>query len=82
MTMQNMGKEDQSRSAHGQGHEQGAVPRLVSWEVTRKCNLSCVHCRASSERGPYPGELDRSKSLEVLDQIAATGSPIVILTGG
>jgi AdoMet-dependent heme synthase len=57
-------------------------PRLVAWEVTRSCNLSCVHCRASAERGPYPGELDTTKSMEILDQIAHTGNPIVILTGG
>lgn len=57
-------------------------PRLVAWEVTRKCNLNCVHCRASSERGPYPGELGKTKSLEVLDQITAAGKPILILTGG
>jgi len=57
-------------------------PRLVAWEVTRSCNLNCVHCRASSERGPYKGELDRTKSLEILDQIALAGKPIVILSGG
>ena len=57
-------------------------PRLVAWEVTRSCNLNCVHCRAASERGPYSGELDTKKCLEVLDQIVQTGKPIVILTGG
>jgi heme b synthase len=56
--------------------------RLVAWEVTRGCNLNCVHCRAASERGPYPGELDTDKCFEILDQIAETGKPIVILTGG
>ena len=56
--------------------------RLVAWEVTRKCNLNCVHCRAGSERGPYPGELSPSKCLEILDQIRSVGEPIVILTGG
>ncbi len=56
--------------------------RLVAWEVTRKCNLNCVHCRAGSERGPYPGELSPSKCLEILDQISSVGEPIVILTGG
>lgn len=61
---------------------QNATPRLVAWEVTRSCNLNCVHCRASSERGPYPGELDTGKALEILDQIAGAGKPIVILTGG
>jgi AdoMet-dependent heme synthase len=56
--------------------------RLVAWEVTRSCNLNCVHCRASSEKGPYKGELDTEKSIEVLDQISQTGEPIIILTGG
>lgn len=60
----------------------GKGPRLVAWEVTRRCNLNCVHCRASAERGPYPGELNPEICLRILEQIAATGNPIVILTGG
>ncbi len=63
-------------------HTQEFSPRLVAWEVTRSCNLNCVHCRASSEKGPYPGELGTGKAREILDQIALTGKPIVILTGG
>ena len=57
-------------------------PRLVAWEVTRNCNLNCVHCRAAASRGPYGGELTTEKCLEILNQIAAAGQPIVILTGG
>jgi heme b synthase len=56
--------------------------RLVAWEVTRRCNLNCVHCRAASEKGPYPGELGTEKALAVLDEIRRVGQPIVILTGG
>ena len=56
--------------------------RLVAWETTRSCNLNCVHCRAASEQGPYPGELDTKKCMEILEQIAHTGKPIIILTGG
>jgi heme b synthase len=56
--------------------------RLVAWEITRSCNLNCVHCRAAAERGPYPGELDTAKCFEILEQIARVGQPIVILTGG
>jgi heme b synthase len=56
--------------------------RLVAWEMTRSCNLNCVHCRAAAERGPYAGELGTEKCLEILDQIAQVGRPIVILTGG
>jgi heme b synthase len=56
--------------------------RLVAWELTRRCNLNCVHCRAGSERGPYPGELNTTQCLELLAQISEVGKPIVILTGG
>lgn len=56
--------------------------RLVAWEITRNCNLSCVHCRAAATNGPYTGELDTDAALQLLDQIAETGNPIVILTGG
>jgi heme b synthase len=64
------------------GHTVGNPLRLVAWEVTRRCNLNCVHCRAASERGPYPGELPRSRCFEILDEIAQIAKPIVILTGG
>ncbi len=56
--------------------------RMVAWEVTRSCNLACVHCRASSLRGPYEGELATDRCLSLLEEIAALGKPVVILTGG
>lgn len=56
--------------------------RMIAWEVTRGCNLSCMHCRASSEYGPYEGELDTGQCLKLLDDIAAFSSPVIILTGG
>jgi heme b synthase len=55
---------------------------MVAWEVTRRCNLACIHCRASSLHGPYPGELDTQQCLRLLDDIAAFSKPIIILTGG
>ena len=62
-------------------HKQDTL-RLVAWEITRNCNLSCVHCRAAATHGPYDGELDTAQCLRLLDQIAEVGKPIVILTGG
>ena len=56
--------------------------RLVAWEVTRRCNLACGHCRASSLCGPYPGELGTARGLRLLDEIATLGRPVIILTGG
>jgi heme b synthase len=72
---------------HGHGHpggnaDGGPTLRLVAWEITRNCNLSCVHCRASATNGPYTGELDTPACLTLLDQIEEAGDPIVILTGG
>lgn len=56
--------------------------RLVAWEITRNCNLSCIHCRAAATNGPYTGELDTPSAMALVDEIAETGSPIIILTGG
>ena len=56
--------------------------RMIAWELTRSCNLACVHCRASAERGPYPGELSTQEALRVMDEIAVVEKPVIILTGG
>jgi len=56
--------------------------RMVAWELTRGCNLACVHCRASAERGPYPGELTTEECFRVMDEIDSINKPVIILTGG
>ncbi|MDI6777460.1 MAG: heme b synthase [Syntrophales bacterium] len=58
------------------------VLRMVAWEVTRSCNLACVHCRASSRSGSYPGEFATDQCTRLLDEIAAFSKPVIILTGG
>lgn len=68
---------------HGQAHKTGQnTLRLVAWETTRRCNLSCKHCRAVAEDHPYENELDTQASFKLLDQIKQVGDPIIILTGG
>ncbi|MDP1761814.1 MAG: radical SAM protein, partial [Deltaproteobacteria bacterium] len=56
--------------------------RLLAWEVTRRCNLACLHCRAAAGSGPYPGELTTDEGIKLLDDLAAMGQVVVILTGG
>ncbi len=60
------------------------APRLslVAWELTRRCNLFCAHCRGSAGNQEYSGELSLSQCFGVVDQIAAIARPILILTGG
>jgi heme b synthase len=56
--------------------------RMIAWEVTRSCNLNCIHCRAAAQRGPYPGELNTVEALRLIDEIVSFSQPVVILTGG
>lgn len=56
--------------------------RMVALEVTRSCNLACVHCRASSVYGPYLNELSTKECLDLIDEIVSFANPVIILTGG
>ena len=57
-------------------------PRLIAWEVTRRCMLACRHCRASARAECYPEELSTQECFRLLDNIASFAKPILILTGG
>ena len=56
--------------------------RMVAWEITRRCNLLCAHCRASSADIAYQNELSTEECLRLIDDISSAGNPILILTGG
>ena len=56
--------------------------RMIAWELTRNCNLNCIHCRASATLGPYTDELEFPECLRIIDEIRSFASPIIILTGG
>jgi heme b synthase len=56
--------------------------RMIAWEVTRSCNLNCVHCRAAAQRGPYEGELTTTEAFRLIEDIASFSKPVIILTGG
>jgi heme b synthase len=59
------------------------TPKWIAWEITRRCNLNCVHCRSSSalEIDGHPDfSLDEAK--RVIDDIVSYASPVVVLSGG
>lgn len=58
------------------------APLLVIWEVTRACALACQHCRASAIDFRDPNELSLEEGENLLDDIRAMGTPIVVFTGG
>ncbi|MFO8035648.1 MAG: radical SAM protein [Anaerolineales bacterium] len=58
-------------------------PRLIFWETTAGCNLSCTHCRRitiTDQRTPQ--DLSTDQSYELIDQITSFARPILILSGG
>jgi len=67
---------------HGKSGDGDPQLRLLAWEVTRTCNLSCVHCRAAAIDKPYPNEFTTQECRSLLDEVASFASPIIILTGG
>ncbi|MET0551955.1 MAG: TIGR04053 family radical SAM/SPASM domain-containing protein [Vicinamibacteria bacterium] len=58
------------------------APFLVIWETTQACGLACRHCRASARPVRDVGELSTIEGYRVLDEIAAMGTPLVVLSGG
>ncbi len=65
------------------GHNpQSSKPRLIFWEVTKGCNLRCIHCRASATELSSPTDLSTDRALDIATQIAAYASPILVLSGG
>jgi AdoMet-dependent heme synthase len=57
-------------------------PRLIFWEVTKGCNLRCIHCRATATELSSPTDPPTRVALDIIDQIAAAASPILVLSGG
>jgi len=55
---------------------------MVFWETTRACDLVCQHCRACAVPARNPRELSTEEGFALLDEIAAMGTKLVVLTGG
>lgn len=57
-------------------------PRLVFWELTKGCNLRCVHCRATATELSSPDDLSYEESAKIIDQLAEYAPLILVLSGG
>jgi len=56
-------------------------PKWIAWEITGRCNLRCVHCRATASLEEAEG-VSTKEAFRVLDDIAKEYSPVVVLSGG
>ncbi len=55
---------------------------VVVWNVTKRCNLRCVHCYASADPSPHPDELTTEEGMALLEDLAQFGCPVVLFSGG
>lgn len=59
---------------------------VISWNLTRRCNLRCEHCYISAgkvSRDEAKGELSTEECLQVIDQLCEVNpEALLILTGG
>ncbi len=55
---------------------------VVVWNMTKQCNLRCVHCYAHATAGAAPDELSTAEGKALIDDLAAYGSPVILFSGG
>ena len=55
---------------------------VVVWNVTRRCNLKCVHCYAHAKNIAFDNELSTSEGKTLIDDLAEFGVPVILFSGG
>jgi 12,18-didecarboxysiroheme deacetylase len=55
---------------------------VVVWNVTRRCNLKCVHCYAQAKDISFNNELTTEAGKRLIDDLAGFGVPVLLLSGG
>ena len=66
---------------------QKQILRLLFWEFTIKCNLSCAHCRRLESDEAIGKDLSTEQGKDLIEQLAAIGRgqpimPILVFSGG
>lgn len=57
------------------------TPLVVSYAVTKACNLRCLHCHVSA-REAMPDELNVREAMHAIDEMEALGTEALIFSGG
>jgi radical SAM protein with 4Fe4S-binding SPASM domain len=68
-------------SPEAKNHER-YVPLVMSYNVTRECNMKCSHCYINATEKKLEDELTTQEAKAVIDQIYQVSSPLLILSGG
>ncbi|HDH87080.1 MAG TPA: 12,18-didecarboxysiroheme deacetylase [Desulfobacteraceae bacterium] len=55
---------------------------VVVWNITRSCNLNCIHCYARAVNQSRDRELTTDEGLNLIDDLAIFGAPVLLFSGG
>ena len=55
---------------------------IVVWNMTRRCNLRCVHCYSESQDKEYGGELSTEEAKTFIRDLADFKAPVLLFSGG
>lgn len=75
------GRDSQRLPSHLLQFSEDKKPVIV-WNVTRSCNLKCLHCYAQAEQENNQDEIPTTKAREVIQDLADFGVPVILFSGG
>jgi 12,18-didecarboxysiroheme deacetylase len=55
---------------------------VVVWNITRRCNLKCIHCYAQAKNIEFENELSTEEGKALIDDLVDFGSPVILFSGG
>ncbi|MDL1981564.1 MAG: 12,18-didecarboxysiroheme deacetylase [Deltaproteobacteria bacterium] len=55
---------------------------VVVWNITRRCNLKCVHCYAHAKDQSFDNELTTEEGKNLIDDLSQYKVPVLLLSGG
>jgi len=55
---------------------------IVVWNMTRRCNLHCIHCYSDSDDKIYKGELTTEQSRKFIEDLSEFKIPVLLFSGG
>ncbi|MDE2180151.1 MAG: radical SAM protein, partial [candidate division NC10 bacterium] len=71
-----------SRQKGGPSLLSSAERPVVIWNLTRRCNLHCLHCYSQSQDRAYADELTTDEGKRLIADLARYKIPVLILSGG
>ncbi|WP_461208343.1 12,18-didecarboxysiroheme deacetylase [Desulfocurvus sp. DL9XJH121] len=55
---------------------------VVVWNMTRRCNLKCVHCYAQAVDPDGQDEINTEQAKGIIKDLAEFGAPVMLFSGG